>query len=140
MSNVIQLGLLSRQDDRYFWVDPWMWDLHDDIPDTVKRPTEILAFNRMFRQSRLIRKRGVLVNLSPLHMQLMRLEQSAMTANPVPDNVYHWIAARVRGFTPLQIQAMLEECSFVVLLRDVLSLPPLAIEWQRPEVAARKAA
>lgn len=142
MTNIIQLGL-DPQDDRLWWWDMHKWDVRDEIPDTVKRPTEQAAFRLMFRQSRALekfQKRGVLINLSPLHMNIMRMEQSALISEPPPDNVYNWIAARVHGIPPLQIKAILDECSLVVLLRDALHMAPIEVDWPVREVAAKKAA
>ena len=129
LTPIIQLGF-DPQDDRLWWCDQFKWDTTDETPDTIQRPTEQAAFRRMFRQARLISKRGILVNLSPLHLQVMRMEQSALISEPVPDNVHTWIAARMHGIPPLQIKAILDECSFVVLLREVLGLPALVMDWE----------
>lgn len=138
--NVIQLGLFSRQDDKYWWVDQFIWDTRDSEPSTVNRQTEELAFRSLYRQSRLMKKYGVFINLTDYHMQIMRLEAAAMIAKPQPSNVYTWIAARMRGVSHLQIKAILDECSLVVLLRDVLRMPPLAIDWPMEEGRGKKAA
>ncbi len=137
MAPIIQLGI-DPQDDRLWWTDCFLWD--DDSVENVQRPTEIAAFRRMFRQARLIKKRGVLINLSPLHVQVMRMEQSALIAEPTPDNIYNWIAARMHGIPPLQVKAILDECSLVVLLRDALHLPAIVVDWPVRVDVAKKAA
>jgi hypothetical protein len=137
VSNVIQLGFDER-DNKLWWVDQWLWD--DDTISSIQRPTEIAAFRQMYRQSRLLKKHGVFINLSPLHRQIMVMEYSALNNEPKPDNIYNWISARVRGIPPLQVKRILEECSLVVLLREVLSLPELVIDWPLEDVAKRKAA
>ena len=134
---IIQLGFDER-DNKLWWVDQWLWD--DDTVSSIQRPTEIAAFHKLFRQSRLLKKHGVFINLSPLHRQIMVMEYSALNSNPQPDNVYNWIAARVRGIPPMQVKRILEECSLVVLLREVLSLPAVSIEWPMEDVAKRKVA
>lgn len=139
MAVITQLAF-DPQYDKLWWVDMHKWDTNDETPDTVQRPTEQLAFKGLYRQSRLIEKRGILVNLSPLHLQVMRMEQTALISEPVPDNVYNWIAARMHGIPPLQIKAILDECSFVVLLREVLHLPALAVDWPVRDTAAKRAA
>lgn len=137
--NVIQLGF-DPLDDKWWWVDQHKWDTIDETPDTVKRPTEQLAFRGLYRQSRLIKKRGVLVNLSPLHTECLRLEYHAMSKPPYPDNVYNWISARIHGVPPLQVKAILDECSFVVLLREALGMQPLAIHWDAEIAVVKRAA
>lgn len=139
MAPIIQLGL-DPQDDRLWWVDIHKWDTREEIPDTVKRPTEQAAFRLLFRQSRAIQKKGILVNLSPLHLHIMRMEQSALIAEPTPDNVYNWISARVHSIPPLQVKAILDECSLVVLLRDALHMPAIVVDWPVREAVVRKAA
>ena len=136
MAVIIQLGL-DPQYDRMWWCDQHKWDTRDETPDTVNRPTEIRALRGLYRQSRAIEKRGVLVNLSPLHIQVMRMEQSALISEPPPDNVHNWIAARMHGIPPLQVKAILDECSLVVFLREALGMPALQIEWPVREVAAK---
>lgn len=130
MRNVIQLGFDER-DNKFWWVDQWLWD--DDTVSSIQRPTENAALRKLFRQSRLLKKHGVFINLSPLHRQIMVMEYSAMNSEPKPDNIYNWISARVRGIPPLQVKRILEECSLVVLLRDVLSLPAVTMEWPTEE-------
>ena len=143
LNNVIQLGF-DPQDNRLWWCDMHLWQTQtedgEEEPDTVKRPTEIRAFRNIYRQSRLMQKRGVLINLSPLHKQIMVLEYSAMTCEPKPDNVYNWIAARMKGIPPFQVKNILDECSLVVLLREALSMPALVMEWPAEKVAKRRAA
>ena len=142
MAPIIQLGL-DPQDDRLWWCDLHKWDIRDDIPDTVKRPTEQAAFRLLFRQSRALekfQKRGILINLSPMHQHIMRMEQSALIAEPPPDNVFNWIAARIHGIPPLQVKAILDECSLVVLLRDALHMAPIVVDWPVREGVVRKAA
>jgi len=139
LTPIIQLGF-DPQDDRLWWCDQFKWDTTDETPDTIQRPTEQAAFRRMFRQARLIKKRGILVNLSPLHLQVMRMEQSALISEPVPDNVYNWIAARMHGLPPLQVKAILDECSLVVLLRDALHMPAIVVDWPVRENVAKRAA
>lgn len=117
-----------------------LWDTRDEPPGTVKRPTEQLALRGLFRQSRLIQKKGVLINLSPLHLTALQLEYHAMSKPPYPDNVYTWIAARMHGIPPLQVKALLDECSFVVLLREALGLPPLNMQWTLEPVVVKRAA
>ena len=139
MNPIIQLGI-DPQDDRLWWCDMHLWDTIDETPDTAQRPTEQAAFRRMFRQARIIRKRGILINLSPLHIQVMRMEQSALIAEPIPDNTYNWISARMHGIPPLQVKAILDECSLVVLLRDALHLPAIVVDWPMREGFAKRAA
>jgi hypothetical protein len=137
--NVIQLGF-DPQDNKLWWVDCFKWDTRDETPDTVTRPTEQLAFRGLFRQARLLSKRGVFINLSPLHMEALRLEYQAMSKPPYPDNVNGWIAQRMHGVSQFQVRALLDECSLVVLLRDVLRMQPLEVQWAVEKVAGKKAA
>jgi hypothetical protein len=141
---IIQLGLFNGADDRYWWCNSGIWDTRyedgQEEPSTVQRPTEIAAFKSLYRQSRLIRKRGVYVSLSPLHLQALRLEYQAMSRPPVPDNIHLWVADRMRGVTQLQVKALLEEASFVILLRDVLGLAPLEVQWSEPMYTVKRAA
>lgn len=139
MAIITQLAF-NPQDDRLWWVNMHLWDTQDETPDTVQRPTEQAAFRQMFRQARLLEKRGVLINLSPLHIQVMQLEQRALTAEPLPDNPYNWISARMHGIPPLQIKAILDECSFVVLLREALGMQPIAVNWLTREQVLNRAA
>lgn len=128
MSAIIQLGLLDKSDDKLWWCDPWLWD--DDTVHNVQRPTEVAAFRKLFRQSRLLKKRGVYINLSPLHMTALRLEYHAMSKPPHPDKVYQWISTRMPGVPPTQVKALLEECSLVTMLRDTLGMKPLVMDWE----------
>lgn len=137
MTPIIQLGF-DPQDNKLWWTDCFLWD--DDTVENIQRPTELAAFRRMFRQARLIAKRGVLINLSPLHLHIMRMEQSAMIAEPQPENVYNWISARVHGIPPLQVKAILDECSLVVLLRDALHMPAIVVDWPLREGAVQRVA
>lgn len=140
--NVIQLGF-DPQDNRLWWCDMHRWDTRtedgEEEPDTVKRPTEIRAFRNIFRQSRLMQKKGVMINLSTLHREALRLEHQAMSRPPYPDNVYGYIASRMSGVPPTQVKFLLDECSFVVLLREVLGMPALVMDWELPAVAKRAA-
>lgn len=138
IATIIQLGL-DPQDNRLFWVDMHLWDERDATPGTVQRPTETAAFRNLFRQSRLLSKRGVFINLTPLHLTAMRLEHQAMSTPPTPKNVYAWVSERMGGVSHLQVKALLDECSLVVLLRDAFSMPALPIEWELPAVAKRAA-
>ena len=131
--NVIQLGFDER-DDRFWWTDCYLWDIRDSVPDTVKRPTEDAAFRGLFRQSRLLKKRGVFINLSSLHLTAMYLEYQALSQPPYPSNVYQWVSARMHGVAPTQVKALLDECSLVTLLRDALGMPALDIDWNRGAV------
>lgn len=128
MTPIIQLGF-DPQDNKLWWTDCHLWDTRDETPDTIIRPTEAAALRGLFRQARLLSKRGVYINLSPLHMEAMRLEYRALSTPPYPDNVYAWVAQRMHGIPHLQVKALLEEVSLVVLLRDVLGLAPLAVDW-----------
>lgn len=139
MTPIIQLGF-DPQDDKLWWCDMHKWDTRDETPDTVKRPTEQIAFRGLFRQARLIQKKGVLINLSPLHVKLMQMEQAALTAEPVPENPYKWIADRIHGIPPIQVKAILDECSFVVLLREALGLKPIAVKWLSREQVLKRVA
>lgn len=136
MTIVIQMGL-DRADDKLWYIDEYIWD--DDTIDTVHRPTEILAFRHLFRQSRMIRKRGLILQLSPLQREVMRWEYQAMRTVPMPDNIHNWISARMYGLPPLQVKALLDECSYVVLLRDILDMQPLDLDWESPAVTRRAA-
>lgn len=124
--NVIQLGFDER-DNKLWWVDCYKWD--DDTVSNVSRPTEVTAFRKLFRQSRLLQKRGIFINLSALHMEAMRLEYRAMITPPYPANVYQWVSQRMHGVSPTQVKALLDECSLVTLLRDALGMRPLEINW-----------
>jgi hypothetical protein len=126
LNAIIQLGFDSR-DDKLFWVDQWLWD--DDTVSSVQRPTEITAFRNMFRQARLLQKRGLFINLSALHLEAMRLEYRAMTTPPMPANVYQWVSAKMHGVPPTQVKSLLEECSLVTLLRDAMGMRPITIDW-----------
>ena len=141
--NVIQLGF-DPEYDRLWWCDPFRWDTRtedgEEEPDTVKRPTEIRAFRNIFRQARLMQKKGVLINLTSLHREALRLEHAAMSRPPYPDNVYGYISSRMIGVPPSQVKFLLDECSFVVLLREVLGMPALVMDWEVVPLVAKRAA
>jgi hypothetical protein len=142
MAPIIQLGL-DPQDDRLWWCDMHRWQTQtedgEEEPNTVMRPTEIRAFRNIFRQSRLMAKKGVMINLTPLHREALRLEHQAMSKPPYPDNVYGFISSRMPGVPPTQVKFLLDECSLVVLLRDVLGMPALVMDWELPVVVKRAA-
>jgi len=140
--NVIQLGF-DPQDNRLWWCDQHRWNTRtedgEEEPDTVKRPTEIRAFRNIFRQSRLMAKKGVMINLTQMHREALRLEHAAMSRPPYPDNVYGYIASRMQGIPPTQVKFLLDECSFVVLLRELLGMPALVMDWEVPDTVKRAA-
>lgn len=126
---IIQLGLLSKEDDRLWWLDPYLWDLRDDAPDTVTRPTEVLALRGLFRQARLIRKKGLSINLSPWHIEALQWEYHCRREYPhFAGKEYQWVSEQM-GVPQLQVKALLDECSLAVLMRDLLHMPPLIIDW-----------
>lgn len=139
MVAIIQLAFDER-DDKFWWTDCHLWDIRDSVPDTVKRPTEDAAFRGLFRQARLLKKRGVYINLSPMHMTALQLEYHAMSKPPYPDNVYAWVSARMHGVPPLQVKALLDECSLVVLLREALGMPAINVQWSDQPVIVKRVA
>lgn len=143
MSVVIQLGIDS-QDDKLWWIDFYRWDTRtedgEEEPNTVTRPTEIMALRNIYRQGRLLQKQGVMINLTSLHMEAMRLEYQAMSKPPYPDNVYGYISSRMVGVPPTQVKFLLDECSLVALLREVLGMPALVMDWEAPKVDKKRAA
>lgn len=143
MSPIIQLGF-DPQDDRLWWCDHHRWDTRfedgEEEPDTVSRPTEIIALRNIYRQSRLMSKRGVMINLTTMHREALRLEHQAMSKPPYPDNIYGYVSSRMIGVPPTQVKFLLDEASLVVLLRDVLGLPALVMDWDVIEVAPKRAA
>lgn len=138
--NVIQLGFDSR-DDKLFWVDPFLWDDRDPDQDTVQRPTEIAAFRSLARQAAVLRKRGLYINLSPLHIQAMQLEYRCKTDTVDWSGMeYEWISKRMRGVPPMKVKSLLGEASLAVLFREVLGMPALYIDWNADVAAIRRAA
>jgi hypothetical protein len=139
LSNVIiQLGFDER-DTKLWWLDCFKWD--DDSVENVNRPTEIAAFRRMYKQSRLLQKRGVFINLSALHLRVLRLEHKALTREVRPDNVSEWISSQLAGVSILWVNKMLDECDLVIELRDALGMSQIDIEWNsEPAQKGRKAA
>lgn len=140
MSNIIQLGFDSRY-DKLFWVDPFLWDDRESPPDTVQRPTEIAAFRNLARQAAALRKRGLYINLSPLHIQALQLEYRCKIDAPhFGGKEYVWISERMRGVPPMQVKALLGECSLALLFREILGLPALYIDWNADMATIRRAA
>lgn len=133
MATIIQLAF-DQEYDKLWWVDQHRWDTRTDDgmeePNTVYRPVEIAAFRRMYRQARYFKKRGLFINLTSLHIQAMTLEYQALSKAPTPDNVNAWIADRMFGVMPNQVRALLDEASLAAMLREVLGLQPLVIDWQ----------
>ena len=135
---IIQLAFDER-DVKLWWLDAFKWD--DDTVSSIHRPTEIAAFRRMYRQSKLLQKRGVFINLSALHLRVLRLEHNALTRTPRPDNISAWISSQLAGVSILWVNKMLDECDLVIELRDVLGMSQIDIEWQaEPAQKGRKAA
>ena len=140
LSAIIQLGFDSRF-DKLFWVDPFLWDDREPDQDTVQRPVEIAAFRSLARQAAVLRKRGLYINLSPLHIQAMQLEYRCKTDAPhFVGKEYLWISERMRNVPPLQVRALLEEASLAVMFRDILGMPMLHIDWNMDVPAIRRAA
>lgn len=143
MAPIIQLGF-DPQDDKLWWIDYHRFDTRtedgEEEPSTVHRPTEIMALRNIFRQGRLMQKRGVMINLTAMHMEALRLEHQAMSKPPYPDNVYGFISSRMHGVPPTQVKFLLDECSFVVLLREVLGMPALVMNWERVADTKKRAA
>jgi hypothetical protein len=140
VSNVIQLGFDERY-DKLFWVDPHLWDERDSPPDSIQRPTEIAAFRNLARQAAALRKRGLYINLTPLHIQAMQLEYHCKTDTVDWTGMdYEWISKRMRGVPPLQVKALLGEASLAVLFREILGMPALYIDWNADIAAIRRAA
>lgn len=141
---VIQLGL-DRQDDRLFWwSDQHLWDTRtedgEEEPSTVKRPTERAALRQIYRQSRLLKKRGVFINLSPFHVEALQWEYYCRREYPhFIGKEYQWVSEQM-GIPHLQVKGLLDECSLVVLLRDALGLTPLDIDWQGGTLVKRRKA
>lgn len=136
MSAIIQLGFDER-DNKLWWVDAWLWD--DDTIASVQRPTEAAAFRNMFRQSKLLQKRGIYINLSNLHIRVMQLEYKALTRTPVPDNVNEWISQQLRYVSTLKVTAILDECELVTCIREAFGMPPLVIDWEPAQRGSRAA-
>ena len=129
--NVIQLGF-DKHDDKLWWISPYIWD--DDTVENIHRPTESAAFRQMFRQSKLLAKRGMFINLSSLHLRVLRLEYKALTRNPRPDNVNEWISSQLAGVSVLSVNVILDECELVIALREVLGMSEINIGWE-PDAA-----
>ena len=135
---VIQLAFDER-DVKLWWLDFAIWD--DDSVSSISRPTEVAAFRRMYRQSKLLQKRGVFINLSALHLRVLRLEHKALTREPRPDNISQWISSQLAGVSVLWVNKMLDECDLVIELRDVLGMSQIDVEWHaEPVQKGRKAA
>jgi hypothetical protein len=136
--NVIQLSFDSRY-DKLWWVDGFLWD--DDSVSCTHRPTEIAAFRQLYRQSKLLAKRGVFINLSPLHLRVLRLEHKALTRTPTPDNVNEWISSQLAGVSVLSVNLILDECELVIALRETLGMNAIDIGWELDtEQAGKRAA
>ena len=127
---VIQLGFDSA-DDKLWWVDEFRWDLRDEPPEYyAQRPTEVEALAGLYRQARLLKKRGLYINLSPFHLEALRWEYHCRCEYPhFAGKEYQWVSEQM-GVPQLQVKALLDECSLAVLMRDVLHLPPLAVDWK----------
>jgi hypothetical protein len=76
--------------------------------------------------------------LTPLHIQALKLEYQCKQTYPFYREIYQWVSERMPGTTPLQVRALLDECSFVILLRDVLDMRPLPIDWEGAPIPVRK--
>jgi hypothetical protein len=138
LNAIIQLAFDER-DVKLWYLDAYKWD--DDTVSSVHRPTEIAAFRRMFRQAKLLQKRGVFINLSALHLRVLRLEHKALTREPRPDNVNEWISSQLAGVSVLWVNKILDECDLVIELREVLGMSQLQIDWTvEPARKGRKAA
>lgn len=127
MNAIIQLAFDER-DDKLYWLDPFIWD--DDTVENVHRPTETAAFRKLLRQSKLLRLRGVFINLSPLHLRVMRLEHKALSNAPIPSNIPAWISSQLVGVSVLSVNAILDECELVVALRETLGMSHIDIGWE----------
>jgi hypothetical protein len=140
LGEIIQLGF-DEQDDKLFWIDQYLWDDRDPDQDTRKRPTEVAAFRSLARQAAMLRKRGLYINLSPLHIQAMQLEYRCKTDAPhFTGKEYVWVSERMRNVPPMQVKALLSEASLAVLFREVLGMPALYIDWNMDVPAIRRAA
>lgn len=140
MQNVIQLGFDER-DDKLFWIDQYLWDDRDPDQDTRQRPTEIAAFRSLARQAAALRKRGLYINLSPLHIQAMQLEYRCKIDAPhFAGKEYVWVSERMRNVAPTQVKALLGECSLALMFREILGMPMLHIDWNADVAAIRRAA
>lgn len=137
MNIIIQPGLFNSADDKLWWSEPLLWD-HGHI-STIWRPTEDEAFNRIYKQAKILRKKGVYINLSHYHLQAMKLEYQCKHHYGFYRQVYEWIAERMSGFTKLQIKALLDEASIAFALRHALGLPEIDVQWDvEPVIVIRK--
>ncbi len=128
---------------------PWYAESQRWLPDhedgdgtgslitTVHRPTEDAAIRHIRIQARIIQRQGSGLKLNWAQRMCLRLERVSMSKTPYPEDICQWIAERTT-FRYRQINALLDEASQVIALRELLGLPP--VDLNNDDVAIWKVA
>lgn len=114
-----------------WWVDTIYWK-DDDTPDvieTVDRPTEDEALRNLLLQSKVIERNGRMLNLTALHMIVLRLERTCLRDYPHYPDAALFISERSM-FAPKQARALLDEASGIIYVRALMGLPEIRIEHE----------
>lgn len=94
-----------------------------DSPDSIHRSTEARALQHIAMRARCRQQGGGRAQLSGLHLELLRLERGAMQFLPqlTYDERMDFIAAasRLWNVTSRQIEAMLDQASSIIMLREL---------------------
>lgn len=104
-----------------WWVDAeWGWSRFDDV-NTIYRPSEDEAFNRLYQQAEKYRRIDGRVHLTAQEERVMRVERDALKAVPRVERPMEYIAQRT-GLSVLYIERLLNNVTAVLELRDALGL------------------
>lgn len=97
-----------------------------DVPDSVRRATEICALRNMAARSKSLQRTKGHTTLSNLHIELLRLERAALQFLPHLqfEARMEFIAEHAQigrnGIVPIrQIQALLDQASDIITLLDL---------------------
>lgn len=97
-----------------------------DVPDSVHRSTEERALRQIAMRSRYREQAGGRARLPKLHEELLKLERGAMQHLPqlTFDERMEFIrdAARLRDVSFRQIEALLDQASGIIMLRELSGL------------------
>lgn len=110
-----------------------------DIPDSIHRSTEERALRQIAMRARYASAVRGNASLSQMHLELMRLERGAMQHLPqlTYDERIEFIisAAHLRNVTPRQMEALLNQASDILMLRelngqatDIVDLTPAQVQ------------
>lgn len=97
-----------------------------EIPDSIHRSTESRAFRTIALRAHYRQQAGGRTGLPSMHLELLRLERGALQHLPqlTHDERMEFVAgaARLRNVTPRQIEALLDQASDIMMLRELSGL------------------